>query len=415
MTPEQCEGKGLIDHRTDVYSLGIVMYELLTGRVPFLGEGYGEILVAHLTKQPEPPSTVNPDVTPQIEAIVMHAIEKDRNRRFQTMDEFAGARSRIRTRTTGLPDGGTVPSASASHSGGTMMLPEGSARLRAPADRRAAPITGQRGPTTQTGPTPTTLSGAASETMNGEVPRKSTAPLFAATRRRGRAIGGVVGVVAMSKKGDSATARRVATAAGGRAEGRVADGHRQQRSARRQGHARRHDRERHDAVGDEGQEGRRDRSTCSSRWTATRRRRARSTTDRSYAVLRAAREGRKRRRCSRRSTRRRRPTRRRRRSVDKPAKDKHHHHSSSGTRRRTRATQARRQGGGRKPARQAGRQGQGRRRRHEAPAAEVLAARSPQPSTRRASSAPAPARRTNTSTAAGARCCRRCARAPTRP
>src|SRR6478609_1750760 len=91
MSPEQCEGKGLIDLRSDVYSLGIMMYELLTGRVPFPGEGFGEILVAHLTKQPEPPSTINPDVTPQLEAIVMHAIEKDRNRRYQTMDQFAEA------------------------------------------------------------------------------------------------------------------------------------------------------------------------------------------------------------------------------------------------------------------------------------------------------------------------------------
>src|SRR6478752_1638059 len=91
MSPEQCEGKGLIDHRSDVYSLGVMMYELLTGRVPCPGEGFGEILVAHLTRQPEPPSTVNPDVTPELEAIVMHSIAKDRNRRFQNMNEFLQA------------------------------------------------------------------------------------------------------------------------------------------------------------------------------------------------------------------------------------------------------------------------------------------------------------------------------------
>src|SRR5260370_25300707 len=91
MSPEQCEGKGLIDSRSDVYSLGIVMYELLTGRVPFPGEGFGEILVAHLTRLPDPPSRLNPDISPALESIVMHSIEKDRNRRFQTMDEFAAA------------------------------------------------------------------------------------------------------------------------------------------------------------------------------------------------------------------------------------------------------------------------------------------------------------------------------------
>ncbi|HEX8952016.1 MAG TPA: serine/threonine-protein kinase, partial [Polyangia bacterium] len=200
MSPEQCEGKGLIDLRSDVYSLGIMMYELLTGRVPFPGEGFGEILVAHLTKQPDPPSAINPDVTPQLEAIVMHAIEKDRNRRFQNMQEFLTAIENPDAHYQswqGLP----APSASTSHSGGTMMLPDGSART--PTGQGARPITGQRkGPTTQNGPTPTTLSGAASETYNGDVPRKSRAPLFAAIGGL-VAIGAVVGVVAMGKKGDA--------------------------------------------------------------------------------------------------------------------------------------------------------------------------------------------------------------------
>jgi len=203
MSPEQCEGKGLIDLRSDVYSLGIMMYELLTGRVPFPGEGFGEILVAHLTKQPEPPSTINPDVTPQLEAIVMHAIEKDRNRRFQTMAEFQTAIENPDAHYSswqGLP----APSASTSHSGGTMMLPEGGART--PTGQGQRPPTGQRkGPTTQNGPTPTTLSGAASETYNGDVPKKSRAPLFAAIGGV-VAIGAVIGVVSMGKKSDPTAA-----------------------------------------------------------------------------------------------------------------------------------------------------------------------------------------------------------------
>ncbi|MCC6996383.1 MAG: protein kinase [Deltaproteobacteria bacterium] len=91
MSPEQCEGKGQVDSRADIYALGVVMYELLTGRVPFLGEGYGEVLVQHMTRAPEPPSKLNPAVTPELDAIVLHAMEKDRATRFQTMDEMAAA------------------------------------------------------------------------------------------------------------------------------------------------------------------------------------------------------------------------------------------------------------------------------------------------------------------------------------
>jgi tRNA A-37 threonylcarbamoyl transferase component Bud32 len=213
MSPEQCEGKGLIDHRSDVYSLGIVMYELLTGRVPFPGDGFGEILVAHLTRMPDPPSTLNPDVTPALEAIVMHAIEKDRNRRFQTRDEFAAALENPDAHLAAWSGVAMPQQAGAAHSGGTMMLDDAGLPLRSPTGAQPLvrqtgvnkPITGQRGPTTQTGPTPTTLSGAASETMNGELPRKSRAPLFAVLGGV-VAIAGVVGFVTLSKKGGDAGA-----------------------------------------------------------------------------------------------------------------------------------------------------------------------------------------------------------------
>jgi serine/threonine-protein kinase len=168
MSPEQCEGKGHIDSRSDIYSLGVVMYELLTGRVPFVSEGYGDILVAHLTRQPDLPTSVNPNIPPELEAIVMHALEKDKNRRFQTMEEFQQALANPAAHYTAyrqLP----APSqpAGAKHSGSTMYL-DPNAPL--PPEQPRQPVTAQG-----RAPTPTTLSQAAGEVGPSG---RSRAPLF---------------------------------------------------------------------------------------------------------------------------------------------------------------------------------------------------------------------------------------------
>jgi serine/threonine-protein kinase len=92
MSPEQCEGRANVDHRTDIYALGICLYEMLTGRVPFIGEGYGEILVQHLTQQPVKPSQYRM-MSPHVEAVVMKALEKRQEMRFPTMDELIRAMS----------------------------------------------------------------------------------------------------------------------------------------------------------------------------------------------------------------------------------------------------------------------------------------------------------------------------------
>lgn len=91
MSPEQCEGRGMIDERTDVYALGIVLYQMLAGRVPFLGEGYGEILVQHLTQLPVPLHQLLDTVPPYIEAVCMKALEKKPDDRYQNMDGFMAA------------------------------------------------------------------------------------------------------------------------------------------------------------------------------------------------------------------------------------------------------------------------------------------------------------------------------------
>src|SRR6185312_12371043 len=88
MSPEQCAGRGNLDARSDIYALGIVMYEMLTGHVPFKGEGFGDIVVAQLTETAKKPSELRADVPPELDAIVMKAIEKETSARFQSMDEF---------------------------------------------------------------------------------------------------------------------------------------------------------------------------------------------------------------------------------------------------------------------------------------------------------------------------------------
>src|ERR1700733_7520696 len=92
MSPEQCEGRANVDHLTDVYALGICLYEMLVGRVPFIGEGYGEILVQHLTQRPIEPSRYRM-MSPHVEAVVMKALEKRVEMRYPTMDEFMRAMS----------------------------------------------------------------------------------------------------------------------------------------------------------------------------------------------------------------------------------------------------------------------------------------------------------------------------------
>jgi serine/threonine-protein kinase len=90
MSPEQCEGRANVDHRTDIYALGICLYEMLCGRVPFIGEGYGEILVQHLTQRPDSPSRYHM-LAPHVEQVVMKALEKRPEMRYPTMDEFMRA------------------------------------------------------------------------------------------------------------------------------------------------------------------------------------------------------------------------------------------------------------------------------------------------------------------------------------
>lgn len=91
MAPEQACGAKHIDERADIYALGSILYELLTGRPPFDGETYNEIIVKIATQDPLPPTALRPKLDPDLEAVIMTAIAKDPDERFGTVLELARA------------------------------------------------------------------------------------------------------------------------------------------------------------------------------------------------------------------------------------------------------------------------------------------------------------------------------------
>ncbi len=84
MAPEQCEN-GRVDRRTDVYALGVMAYEIATGRLPFTGQGIPQILLAHLRDPPTPPRQVDASIPPCLERIILKALAKKAENRFQDM------------------------------------------------------------------------------------------------------------------------------------------------------------------------------------------------------------------------------------------------------------------------------------------------------------------------------------------
>ena len=97
MPPEQAQGKAA-DFRSDIYSLAVVLFETFTGKVPFKAASPMGVVVAHIQHPPPAPRSVNPKLSPELEAVILKGLAKDPAKRWQTTDELLEALSAISTR-----------------------------------------------------------------------------------------------------------------------------------------------------------------------------------------------------------------------------------------------------------------------------------------------------------------------------
>jgi tRNA A-37 threonylcarbamoyl transferase component Bud32 len=91
MAPEQCEGRAQVDHRADIYALGVMLFEMVTGKVPFGGDSSGEILLKQVSMRAPAARALVPDLPEALDVLLHRALAKNPDDRFQSMEEFRAA------------------------------------------------------------------------------------------------------------------------------------------------------------------------------------------------------------------------------------------------------------------------------------------------------------------------------------
>ncbi|CAK7287345.1 Stk1 family PASTA domain-containing Ser/Thr kinase [Streptomyces sp. RM1] len=113
LSPEQAKGEQ-VDARSDLYSTGCLLYELLTVRPPFVGDSPVAVAYQHVREEPQPPSVFDPEITPEMDAIVLKALVKDPDYRYQSADEM---RADIEACLDGQPVGATAAMGAVGYAG----------------------------------------------------------------------------------------------------------------------------------------------------------------------------------------------------------------------------------------------------------------------------------------------------------